>query len=95
MSELKPKHAKKRLLLHQIQQQRQALGVQSRRWQLATAPWDRRWMRLLSLRRYLIAGTSLLALYNVRHPSRLMRWAKRGIGILGAVKMVRKALETR
>ncbi|WP_074011814.1 YqjK-like family protein [Candidatus Sodalis sp. SoCistrobi] len=95
MSERNPKRAKKLLLLRQIQQQRQALGVQGRQWQLAVAPWDRRWIRVLSLRRYLIAGTSLLALYNVRHPSRLMRWAKRGIGILGAVKMVRKALESR
>ncbi|MBT9432752.1 YqjK-like family protein [Candidatus Sodalis endolongispinus] len=95
MSEGNSKHAKKLLLLRQIQQQRQALGAQSRQWLLATAPWDRRWIRVLSLRRYLIAGTSLLALYNGRHPSRLVRWAKRGIGILGAVKMVRKSLESR
>ncbi|MGL9773665.1 MAG: YqjK family protein [Sodalis sp. (in: enterobacteria)] len=52
-------------------------------------------MRVLSLCCYLIAGTSRLALYNVRHPSRLGRWAKRSVGILGAVKMVRKALESR
>lgn len=54
MSERNPKHAKKLLLLRQIQQQRQALGVQGRQWQLAVAPWDRRWIRVLS--RYQPAG---------------------------------------
>ncbi|WP_166506370.1 YqjK family protein [Sodalis glossinidius] len=76
MSERKPKHAKKLLLLRK------------------SSSSGRRWIRVLSLCRYLIAGTSLLALYNVRHHSRLVRWAKRGVGILGAVKMVRKALES-
>ncbi|WP_213990847.1 YqjK-like family protein [Sodalis sp. dw_96] len=82
-------------LLRRIQQQRLDLSMQKREWTYATSRYDRGWIRLVHLRKYLIAGSSLLALYNIRHPSRIIRWTKRAIGILGTLKLIRSTLQSR
>ncbi|XBS69358.1 YqjK-like family protein [Acerihabitans sp. KWT182] len=82
-------------LLRRIHQQRLDLSAQKREWLYTTARYDRGWVRLVTLRKYLIAGSSLLALYNIRHPSRLIRWTKRAIGILGTLKLIRSTLQAR
>jgi len=82
-------------LLRRIHQQRLDLSVQKREWGYATSRYDRNWIRLVHLRKYLIAGSSLLALYNIRHPSRIIRWTKRAVGILGTLKLIRSTLQSR
>lgn len=85
----------KALLLGRIHQQRQELSTQKWQWMYATSRYDRGWLRLMSLRKYLIAGSSLVALYNIRHPSRMVRWTKRILGIMGTVKLIRSTFQTR
>ncbi len=81
-------------LLRRIHQQRLDLSVQKREWFYATSRYDRGWIRLVNLRKYLIAGSSLVALYNIRHPSRMIRWTKRALGILGTLKLIRSTLQS-
>lgn len=66
-------------LLRQIQQQRLELSACRRHWLEATAPLDRGWHTLLSLRSWLMVGSGLMAVWSVRHPHFLMRWTKRGL----------------
>ncbi|HCI4632814.1 TPA: YqjK-like family protein, partial [Klebsiella quasipneumoniae subsp. similipneumoniae] len=61
-------------LLRQIQQQRLELSACRRHWLDATAPLDRGWHTLLSLRSWLMVGSGLMAVWSVRHPHFLMRW---------------------
>ncbi|WP_413736889.1 YqjK-like family protein [Sodalis sp. RH21] len=94
MSHQNPK-ATKTQLLRKIHQQRLDLGAEKRAWYLATSRYDRGWNTVLSLRKYLIAGSSILALYNISHPSRMIRWTKRVLGILGTIKLLRSTLQSR
>lgn len=94
MSGQSPKMTKTQLL-RKIHQQRLDLGAEKRAWYFATARYDRGWNTLLSLRKYLIAGSSILALYNIRHPSRLVRWTKRALGIAGTLRIIRSTLQSR
>lgn len=55
-------------LLRQIQQQRLELSACRRHWHEATAPLDRGWHTLLSLRSWLMVGSGLMAVWSVRHP---------------------------
>lgn len=55
-------------LLRQIQQQRLELSACRRHWLDATAPLDRGWHTLLSLRSWLMVGSGLMAVWSVRHP---------------------------
>lgn len=64
-------------LLRQIQQERLELSACRRHWLEATAPLDRGWHTLLSLRSWLMVGSGLMAVWSVRHPHFLMRWTKR------------------
>jgi len=91
MSHQHPRIAKAQLL-RKIQQQRLDLSAEKRQWSIATARYDRGWNTLLSLRKYLITGSSLLALYNIRHPSRMVRWTKRALGLLGTFRLIRSTL---
>ncbi|WP_279049685.1 YqjK-like family protein [Cedecea davisae] len=79
-------------LLSQIQQQRLDLSATRRDWLQVTSPYDRGWNTLLSLRSYAMIASSVLAIWSVRHPSLLMRWAKRGFGAWSAWRMIRNAL---
>ncbi|WP_410013388.1 YqjK-like family protein [Sodalis sp. C49] len=94
MSDHQPKMTKTQLL-RTIHQQRLDLGAEKRAWYFATARYDRGWNTVLSLRKYLIAGSSILALYNIRHPSRFIRWTKRALGIVGTLKLIRTTLQSR
>ncbi|NDL63572.1 YqjK-like family protein [Acerihabitans arboris] len=94
MSDKNPKVTKIELL-RKIHQQRLDLGAEKRAWYYATARYDRGWNTLLGLRKYLIAGSSLLALYNIRHPSRLILWTKRALGIIGTIRLIRSTLQSR
>lgn len=78
----------KALLLRQIQQQRLELSACRRHWLEATAPLDRGWHTLLSLRSWLMVGSGLMAVWSIRHPHFLMRWTKRGLGLWSTWRMV-------
>ncbi|TCV98801.1 YqjK-like family protein [Biostraticola tofi] len=86
---------KKQLLLRKVHQQRIELSAGKREWSLATERYDRAWQSIMHYRKYLIAGSSLLAVYNLRHPSKLVLWARRVVGIMGTVKLIRKSLQSR
>ncbi|MCZ4060132.1 YqjK-like family protein [Pantoea sp. LMR881] len=82
-------------LLNQVQQQRLDLSAARRDWLYGTAQYDRGWLTFLSMRRYLAIGTSALAIWSVRSPNKIMRWAKRGFGLWSTWRMFKAALPPR
>ena len=82
----------KAFLLSQIQQQRLDLSAGSRDWLEATHSYDRGWNMFLNLRAWALIGSSILAVRAVRHPNMLIRWARRGLGIWSAWKMIKTTL---
>ncbi len=83
---------RKAILLGQIQQQRLDLSACRKEWQYATAPWDRGWNTLLSLRSWALVGSGVMAVWSVRHPNFLLRWARRGFGAWSTWRLARNAL---
>lgn len=61
-------NGKRRSCCAKIQQQRLELSACRRHWHEATAPLDRGWHTLLSLRSWLMVGSGLMAVWSVRHP---------------------------
>ncbi|RPH29357.1 hypothetical protein EHN07_06850 [Buttiauxella warmboldiae] len=84
---------RKAFLLSQIQQQRLDLSASRRDWLEATGAYDRGWSTLLSLRSYALIASSVMAIWTVRHPSFLMRWARRGLGAWSAWRLIRSTIE--
>lgn len=84
---------RKALLLGQIQQQRLDLSAGRRNWLEATEAYDRGWNTLLSLRSYALIASSVVAIWSVRQPSFMMRWARRGFGVWSAWRMLRTTLQ--
>ncbi|QKJ88761.1 hypothetical protein PMPD1_3850 [Paramixta manurensis] len=82
-------------LLGVIQQQRLDLSAARRDWLLGTAHYDRGWLAFLNLRRYLAIGSGALAIWSVRNPNFLLRWAKRGLGAWSTWRLIRKNLPHR
>lgn len=82
-------------LLSVIQQQRLDLSACRREWATVTAPWDRGWNMLVSLRSWAMMGSGIMAIWGVRHPRFLMRWSKRGMGLWSTWSMVRKLVHKR
>lgn len=85
----------KKRLLHVIEQQRIDVVHERRIWLDKTAPYDRYWQRIMAWRRYWLLASGAAALYGARHPNRLIRWARRGIGLLGTLKLLHKTLSPR
>ena len=79
-------------LLNQIRQQRISLSAARYQWLGATAPYDRGWHSLVSLRRYFVVAGSVLAIWNVRRPGKMMRLAKRGFSVWSTWRVVRTSL---
>lgn len=67
-------------LIRQIQQQRLDLAESKTWWLGKTTRIDHSWQMVFSLRRYLVLGSSVMALYSIRNPSKLIRWARRALG---------------
>lgn len=84
---------RKALLLSRIQQQRLDLSAGKRDWLEATAAWDRGWLTVMSLRSYALIASSVMAVWTVRHPSFLMRWARRGFGAWSAWRLIRNTVQ--
>ncbi|MDY0971345.1 YqjK-like family protein [Siccibacter turicensis] len=92
MSDKHERERRKAWLLSQIQQQRLDLSASRRDWLSATGAYDRGWNTLLSLRSWAVVGSSVMALWSVRHPNMLLRWAKRGFGAWSAWRLVQTTL---
>ena len=75
MSSKVERERRKAQLLSQIQQQRLDLSASRREWLEATGAYDRRWNMLLSLRSWALVGSSVMAIWTIRHPNMLVRWA--------------------
>jgi hypothetical protein len=83
---------RKAYLLSQIQQQRLDLTASRRDWLEVTRSYDRGWNTFLSLRSWALVGSSVMAIWSVRHPSMLVRWARRGFGAWSAWRLVKSTL---
>ena len=92
MSDKHERERRKAWLLSNIQQQRLDLSASRRDWLDATGTYDRGWNTLLSLRSWAVVGSSVMALWSVRHPNFLLRWAKRGFGAWSAWRLVQTTL---
>lgn len=80
----------KAALLREIQQQRLDLANCAAHWIEVTAPYDRGWAQIVGMRKYLMIGSSLLALYGVRHPSKFIRWSRRAVSAWGTIQLFRR-----
>ena len=83
---------RKARLLSEIQQQRLDLTASRREWLEATGAYDRGWNTLLRLRSWALVGSSAMAIWSVRHPNMLVRWAKRGLGAWSLWRLVKSTL---
>lgn len=92
MSSRQQREQRKAQLLSQIQQQRLDLAASRRDWLDATGAYDRGWSTLQSLRSWALVGSSVVALWSVRHPSTLMRWTKRGLSAWSVWRLVKNTL---
>ena len=86
MSDKAERQKRKAYLLSQIQQQRLDLSASRRDWV------DRGWNTVLSLRSWALVGSSVMAIWSVRHPNMLIRWARRGFGAWSAWRLVKTTL---
>lgn len=83
---------RKAFLLSKIQQQRLDLSASRRDWLETTDVYDRGWNTLLNLRAWALVGSSVMAIWSVRHPRFLVRWARRGFGAWSAWRLVKSTL---
>ncbi|MFC0228196.1 YqjK-like family protein [Serratia aquatilis] len=81
---------KKEQLIRQIQQQRLELTANKVLWLEKTERIDHSWQTLFALRKYIAVGSSIIALYGIRHPSKLIRWSRRALSILGTARLIQK-----
>ena len=92
MSSTTERRKRKAYLLSQIQQQRLDLTACRRDWLEVTRSDEPGWNTLLSLRSWVLVGSSVMAVWSVRHPSMLVRWARRGFGAWSAWRLVKSTL---
>ena len=92
MSSKTERQKRKAYLLSLIQQQRLVLTASRRDWLEVTRVYDRGWSTLLSMRSWALVGSSVMAIWSVRHPSMLVRWARRGFGAWSAWRLVKATL---
>lgn len=93
MSSHQERQKRKAFLLSQIQQQRLDLTASRRDWLESTGVYDRGWNLLLSLRAWALVGSSVMAVWSVRHPRFLVRWARRSFGLWSAWRLVKSTLK--
>lgn len=77
-------------LLREIDRQRAELASGRLEWLEATARIDRGWLKLVDMRKYLVLGSSVMAIYGIRNPSSVVRWSRRAFGLWGTVQLFRR-----
>ncbi|MDF7679216.1 YqjK-like family protein [Enterobacteriaceae bacterium ESL0689] len=92
MSHPQTREQRKAYLLYQIQQQRLDLTACHRDWLAATARLNHRWQMLQRFRLWVIAGSSVMAIWSIRHPRFLLRWTKRGVAVWSSWRIVKKLI---
>ncbi|WPC46519.1 YqjK-like family protein [Serratia marcescens] len=85
----------KERLIRQIQQQRLDLAEHKSLWLEKTERIDRGWQTVFGLRRYLVLGSSVMALYGIRHPSKMIRWSRRAFGAWSAIRLFKKTFSAK
>ncbi|XNN28569.1 YqjK-like family protein [Escherichia coli] len=94
MSSKVERERRKAQLLSQIQQQRlDLLPVVVNGWRQQALYDDVGWNMLLSLRSWALVGSSVMAIWTIRHPNMLVRWARRGFGVWSAWRLVETTLK--
>ncbi|MGB8665340.1 MAG: YqjK-like family protein [Serratia inhibens] len=86
---------RKEKLIRQIQQQRLDLAENKTLWLEKTERIDRGWQTLFGQRKYLIVGSSVMALYGIRHPSKLILWSRRAFGAWSAIRLFKKTFSAK
>lgn len=84
---------RKKLLLNKIQQQRTDLGQSTQVWLDVTEPYDKAWRLVVSLKPALLVGASLISLYSIKHPTKIIRWGKRVIGTIGLIRTIQNSFK--
>ncbi|UJR63189.1 YqjK-like family protein [Dickeya zeae] len=84
--------AEKQQLLHRIQQQRLDLAAEKNHWLDLTAPYDECWQKWARIRRYLVLIPPAIAILGIRHPQRLIGFARRAATVWSTVKLVRSLI---
>ncbi|GAA3611362.1 MAG: YqjK-like family protein [Gibbsiella quercinecans] len=86
---------RKQRLLSQIQQQRVDLAQNTAVLLEKTERIDRGWQALFGMRKFMAIGASVVAIYGIRHPSKLILWSRRAFGAWGTLRLLRKTLSTK
>lgn len=90
MSQRRSPEIEKAILLRKIERQRNELAESCHDWLNATAKFDRHWLKIMDMRKYLVVGSSILAVYTLRHPSIIIRWSRRAMGLWGTLRLFRR-----
>ncbi|CAI0997468.1 Uncharacterised protein [Serratia grimesii] len=86
---------RKEKLINKIQQQRLDLADNKTLWLEKTERIDRGWQTIFGLRKYLVVGSSVMALYGVRHPSKLIRWSRRAFAAVSTIRLIQKTFSSK
>ncbi|CAM7777676.1 YqjK-like family protein [Atlantibacter hermannii] len=84
---------RKAMLITHVHQQRLDLSSSRREWLEATGSYDRGWNTVLSLRSWLLVGSSIGAIWTIKNPNFLLRWGKRGFAAWSAWKLLKNTVK--
>ena len=84
---------RKAMLITRVHQQRLDLSSSRREWLEATGSYDRGWNTVLSLRSWLLVGSSIGAIWTIKNPNFLLRWGKRGFPAWSAWKLLKNTVK--
>lgn len=82
----------KNQLLLEIEKQRFDLSRGAQQWLRSTTSLDKGWGSLYRARKIILAGVIILVVYNLRQPSRLMRWSRYSVTALNSWNIFRRIL---
>lgn len=81
---------RKAQLVRQIEAERTALKATATEWRRSTESIDQGWQFLQRYKAILISAVGVLALKNLRHPSRLVKWSRQAISLFSSYLLLRK-----
>ena len=82
----------KKLLLQAIEQQRYDLSLSARQWLHTTSALDKGWDTLYQMRKIIFTGLIFFAVYNIRQPTRLIRWSRYAVTALSSWNFLHRVL---
>ena len=92
---LKLENCMTRVRVEVSDEQRLDLAEHKSLWLEKTERIDRGWQTVFGLRRYLVLGSSVMALYGIRHPSKMIRWSRRAFGDWSAIRLFKKTFSAK